>query len=303
VGNLSVAYSSSAPATGAAIQAASGATSAQTVLTQAQPGWANDSSTDAKQIGSDRPPDLTSVGATISHGVVTLHARFISGSYDANTVTVFSIDTDRNPRTGWQGNYPDSSDPGLMGTETVVATGGCYGTKAAVYRYSSDRNLMQLGNSYSVVNSVTNGFDIALPASSIGSANFAFRAETWREASPCAYAGSSDAAPDLSALPARPAEADGPLAAPDISSSSDQIQSGSPASLSWNPVAGAQFYLVTVDQSQGSGFASDQNGLFWLLSETSDTTQRITFDGQAPARWRVWAVDSNGQAGAPSAWH
>jgi hypothetical protein len=233
--------------------------------------------------------------------VVTLHARFADGSYDSATVTVFSIDSDRNARTGWQGNYPDGSDPGLMGTEIVAATGGCYGTKASVYRYNSDSKLMSLVDSYAIVNPVAGGFDIFIPVALIRSPNFHFRAETWRESAPCAYPGISDAAPDLGAKPGSSAAVSGALAAPEISST-DAIASQTPTRLSWNAVSGAQSYLVAVDQTSNNGFASERTGQLQSLLLTTDSSATITFDGQAPARWRVWAIDSNGQAGAPSAW-
>lgn len=303
VGHLTVPYSSGSPATGAVIQAVSGTSSTQTVVAQAIPGRVDDSPTDVTQSGSDPAPNLTSVSVTASNNVVTFHARFTAGSYSAHAVTVFSLDTDRNPNSGWQGNYPDNSDPGFMGTDTVIATGGsCYGSNVSVYRYDSSLKLMRLARSYAVVTVVNNGFDIQIPATVLGSQDFNFRAETWQERTSCGYAGASDAAPDIGNMPGRSAMVAGPLPAPEMLASSDPLTPATPATLQWSTVDGALFYILAIDETSGNGFSSDKTGLPRLLLKVVGTNQQVTYDGQPPARWRVWAVDADGQAGAPSAW-
>ena len=95
----------------------------------------------------------------------------------------------------------------------------------------------------------------------------------------------------------------GPLPAPEILASSDPLTPAPPATLQWSQVDGALFYILAIDETSGNGFSSDKTGLPRLLLKVVGTNQQVTFDGQSPARWRVWAVDADGQAGAPSAWH
>jgi hypothetical protein len=294
VGRATVAYSSGVPATGASISAAAGTTSVQTTLQQAIPGWVDDSRTDALRSG----PNLNSVAVTVANEVAALRARFVPGSYSADAVTVISIDTDRNPKTGWQGNYPDNSDPGLIGTDIVIATGGaCYGNKAHVFRYDAARQLLKLVRAFEVVSSSGDGFDLQIPTSWIGASDFHFRAQTWRNPASCGYSGTADSAPDLGARPGRSAVAASPstLAAPSVAASSGPIATGSSTNLEWAQVPGASFYLLAVEQTQ--------SGQPWMLRKLTDSSLSIAYDGQGPAHWRVWPIADNGQAGPSSDWH
>lgn len=69
--------------------------------------------------------------------------------------------------------------------------------------------------------------------------------------------------------------------------------------LTWSPVSGAVNYGVEVQYG-----APDYTSWSPFSSKTDLRTTSYTFDfvGAQPGRWRVWAIDANGQASAKSDW-
>jgi hypothetical protein len=75
--------------------------------------------------------------------------------------------------------------------------------------------------------------------------------------------------------------------------------------LVWQEVEGAVSYTVEIDCMHccESGQWCTEVGDAWkVVRGLTDTTFRFDFAGAQPGRWRVWAVGSNGQAGAKSGW-
>jgi len=75
--------------------------------------------------------------------------------------------------------------------------------------------------------------------------------------------------------------------------------------LQWSPVPGAATYTVEIDAYDvGSGrWFSDLAGKPWgLVPNIKETSYTFDFVGAQPGRWRVWAVDANGQEGPQSGW-
>ncbi len=75
--------------------------------------------------------------------------------------------------------------------------------------------------------------------------------------------------------------------------------------LRWSPVRGAASYSVEVDCyhcCRSNRWCTDV-GRTWKVAENITNT-RYTFDfvGAQPGRWRVWAVDNNGNASPKSEW-
>jgi hypothetical protein len=80
--------------------------------------------------------------------------------------------------------------------------------------------------------------------------------------------------------------------------------------LEWSPVAGAASYSVEIDFCDGAergvkecrGPQPLQHRFNPPSSGIKTTDYEFTFIGAQPGRWRVWAVDAEGHAGAKSAW-
>lgn len=79
--------------------------------------------------------------------------------------------------------------------------------------------------------------------------------------------------------------------------------------LTWLPVLGAASYTVEIDFCDGAGIpenCKDPHPLHHMdLAPTSGiegTNYKFSFLGAQPARWRVWAVDREGNAGLKSGW-
>lgn len=74
--------------------------------------------------------------------------------------------------------------------------------------------------------------------------------------------------------------------------------------LKWEPVEGAVKYVIEIhacmpaDESNCFPFPKDQNG----IAETTATSYTFNFVGAQPGKWRVYAVDANGQPGAVTSW-
>ncbi len=117
-------------------------------------------------------------------------------------------------------------------------------------------------------------------------------------ASPISSALSLQAIKNSVATVARPLNA--ALAAPVPSAPADGSvfnQYPRKTELSWNPVQGAVSYAVEVEFQSGSSWHS-------LFTRDDIRSVRYTFNfvGAQPGRWRVWAVDSKGNAGVKSDW-
>jgi hypothetical protein len=75
--------------------------------------------------------------------------------------------------------------------------------------------------------------------------------------------------------------------------------------LVWKSVGGAASYTVEVDCMHccKSGEWCSEVGKPWKVVEgVTGTTFQFDFAGAQPGRWRVWAVGTNGAAGAKSEW-
>lgn len=75
--------------------------------------------------------------------------------------------------------------------------------------------------------------------------------------------------------------------------------------LQWSSVPGAASYTVEVDCyhcCQQNRWCSDVGGQTRVAPNLSQTRYTFDFVGAQPGRWRVWAVDSNGNAGPKSNW-
>jgi len=71
--------------------------------------------------------------------------------------------------------------------------------------------------------------------------------------------------------------------------------------LVWSEVKGAVAYIVEYDYKFQNNWAHDAKGDFRAL-RTEQPTVTFEFTGAQPGRWRVWALDASGAAGAKSEW-
>lgn len=71
--------------------------------------------------------------------------------------------------------------------------------------------------------------------------------------------------------------------------------------LMWRPVQGAQSYTVQVDYFD-SDWVSNRGQTYILAPNIRQTGFTFEFVGAQPGRWRVWAVDAQGQPGQKSPW-
>jgi hypothetical protein len=103
------------------------------------------------------------------------------------------------------------------------------------------------------------------------------------------------------------------LAAPVPISPADRIEfTNYPrhTTLEWQPVAGADHYLVEIDYCDGRdrGLRECVNPLPFSTTryvgpvKVQATSYEFDFLGRQPGRWRVWAVDRNGEEGFKSSW-
>jgi hypothetical protein len=75
--------------------------------------------------------------------------------------------------------------------------------------------------------------------------------------------------------------------------------------LQWAPVEGAASYTVEVDCYQccrSNAWCTDIGKAYKVQPSLRATSYNFNFAGAQPGRWRVWAVDKNGRAGAKSGW-
>lgn len=75
--------------------------------------------------------------------------------------------------------------------------------------------------------------------------------------------------------------------------------------LQWKPVEGAASYTVEVDCYQccrSNAWCTDIGESYRVQPALRSTSYNFNFAGAQPGRWRVWAVDNNGRAGAKSRW-
>lgn len=72
--------------------------------------------------------------------------------------------------------------------------------------------------------------------------------------------------------------------------------------LNWEPVEGADSYVVEWDYRDAKGWVSEHNGGLTPVIPTREPSATLDFIGARPGRWRVYAVSSAGDAGKTSAW-
>jgi hypothetical protein len=72
--------------------------------------------------------------------------------------------------------------------------------------------------------------------------------------------------------------------------------------LAWNPVPGADGYCVQSDYESGERWLSASYDSVPVLHHTYIPTYSFNFVGAQPGRWRVWAVDAQGNPGLKSEW-
>jgi len=75
--------------------------------------------------------------------------------------------------------------------------------------------------------------------------------------------------------------------------------------LQWTPVTGAASYTVEVDCYQccrSNAWCTDIGKTYRVQPSLRSTSYTFNFAGAQPGRWRVWAIDKNGKAGAKSGW-
>ncbi len=73
----------------------------------------------------------------------------------------------------------------------------------------------------------------------------------------------------------------------------------------WSAVTGATSYTVEIDCyhcCQNNQWCTDVGQTWDIVPNVATTSYTFDFVGAQPGRWRVWAVDSNGQAGPKSGW-
>jgi hypothetical protein len=71
--------------------------------------------------------------------------------------------------------------------------------------------------------------------------------------------------------------------------------------LRWKPVKGAATYTVHIQYAHSRGWDHDVDNLI-VESGITETSYRFNFVGAQPGRWRVWAVNANGESGYKSKW-
>ncbi|MEJ2560798.1 MAG: hypothetical protein P8186_32165, partial [Anaerolineae bacterium] len=75
--------------------------------------------------------------------------------------------------------------------------------------------------------------------------------------------------------------------------------------LRWAPVPGATKYVVQVDCyhcCEAGAWCTDVGRTDYGKYEVTGTEYTFNFVGAQPGRWRVWAVNAQGQAGPKSGW-
>jgi hypothetical protein len=88
-----------------------------------------------------------------------------------------------------------------------------------------------------------------------------------------------------------------------VAPSPEAVLNGEAQTVSWKPVGGAESYAVVVDTFSGepNRWSSDR-GETYIFTGVIGSSYSFKFTGAQRGRWRVWAVDQNGQAGVPSEW-
>ncbi len=72
--------------------------------------------------------------------------------------------------------------------------------------------------------------------------------------------------------------------------------------LTWEPVPNARGYKLQIEFDGSNGRATPQWVMFGSITNVNSTAYTTEFIGAQPGRWRVWAVDANGQEGPKSDW-
>jgi hypothetical protein len=275
--------------------------------------WVLDPAGDSKQGG----PDLIAVAALASNGVLTLRARFAPPSFNARTTRVaWVLDTDQNPDTGSPGllGAPGVGASGVngpvderrIGAEAVAVLAGICNS-GSLSSYDGQLAKWILTEELAAI-ALPDGFDAYVVLSSLGmtDANISFKTLAYTFSGDCPPKSISlvvqDVAPDVgnAAAVAQDSKSDlagpQPLAPPD-GSRFDILPRKT--TLRWSGVPDAAAYLVQV-QYQDLTSATGWRPL--IFRRVSDTSIDFNFVGAQAGRWRVWGIDQNGLAGAPTAW-
>lgn len=75
--------------------------------------------------------------------------------------------------------------------------------------------------------------------------------------------------------------------------------------VTWSQVSGAASYTVEVDCyhcCQADQWCTDVGQTWDVVPGLTQTSYTFNYVGAQPGRWRVWAIDANGQAGPKSGW-
>jgi len=92
-----------------------------------------------------------------------------------------------------------------------------------------------------------------------------------------------------------------------LSPKNESVYSNYPrtTTLEWSPVPGAVSYTVEVDCyhcCQDNKWCTDIGRTWMVIPDVTTTNYTFDFVGAQPGRWRVWAVNANGQASLKSQW-
>ena len=267
-------------------------------------GWASDPENDSVPANAH---DLIAGAATLSNGVATLRARFKRGAFDPkNTVVLFLLDTDKNPLTGFPGIDPNGTDKGIIGSEFAVDMGSCWSTGTLFVALQSPPILARYGSKPLAGVTLPDGFDVRVPTFFLRSATLNFKLAAFNGC----VAAASDILPNVGQPAVASATVTSAVAAPALLTpepgASFEIFPRR-TTLTWSAVPGAVFYIVQVDWSPPGAtrtWTSDTaagSGIY-IFDEVSALSYTFDFVGAQPGRWRVFAVDQNGQAGPPSNW-
>lgn len=268
---------------------------------------------DAKSGG----PDIVSINALASGGILTLRARFDAANFDAKTTRIAWIfDTDQNPATGSPGllgapgvgNYgnPGPIDSQHIGAEAVAVSAGTCGMGSLI-GYESQTNGWRLLQALPVF-PVSNGFDAWLALDSFGKTadNINFKALAYKFSGECPPKSISldvkDMAPNADQPAAVSRAATSNLAAPQPLTPADGATFNifpRKTVLVWSAVPNATAYLAEVQHEDPTAATGWSPSVFRRVAET---TLDFSFVGAQQGRWRVWALDENGLASPSIPW-
>jgi len=115
-------------------------------------------------------PDLVYASVQIADGQVQLTARFDPGTYAGDTKVQFSLDTDKDPSTGWPGTTSNGvTDAEVIGPDYFVETeGSAFSGKARLIQVAPGATGLILIESDIDIAFHEDGLDVVIPLSLIG---------------------------------------------------------------------------------------------------------------------------------------